>query len=69
MKNVSKVLRVLELIWLSIGFIGLGSFIYMMIQGRRSEAIYFLIITFAGGLMYIVRSRQRKRTEAGTKDK
>ena len=62
MKNAHKMLRVLEMVWLVIGCIGLISFAYAMIVGRKDQAIYFLVFTFVSGIMYAVRKRQRKRT-------
>ena len=64
MKSLTKMLRVLELVWLAIGFIGLGSFIFAMVTGRKDQAIYFLVFTFVAGVMYAVRKRQRNKAEA-----
>jgi cbb3-type cytochrome oxidase subunit 3 len=67
MSGLQKMLRVLETVWLVIGFVGLGSFIYSMVGGRRDQGIYFLAFTFIAGVMYLVRKRQRKRAEADAK--
>ena len=66
MKNLQKMLRVLELVWLAVGFTGLASFVYAMVSGRRDQGIYFLVLTFVAGVMFAVRRRQRKRALADT---
>jgi hypothetical protein len=66
MKNLQKMLRVLELVWLAVGFVGLAAFVYAMVSGRRDQGIYFLVLTFVSGVMFAVRRRQRKRAEADT---
>lgn len=63
MKNMHKMLRILEVIWLVIGIIGVVAFIYAMIAGSREQAIYFLVFTFVSGVMYAIRKRQRVRAQ------
>ena len=67
MKNMHKMLRILEVIWLGIGIIGIVAFIYAMITGSREQAVYFLVFTFVSGVMYAVRKRQRVRAETQEK--
>lgn len=72
MKNEHKVLRILEIVWLVIGCIGLISFTYAMVTCNKEQAIYFLVFTFVSGVMYAVRKRQRKRvtpTEGSSESK
>ncbi len=63
MKNLQKMLRVLEMVWLVIGLVGLGSFVYAMLSGHKDKGIYMLVMTFIAGLMFAVRRKQRKRAE------
>lgn len=43
------------------GFVGLFMFIYAMVMGDRTGAIYFLVFFIVCGLMYSVRRKQRIR--------
>ena len=58
-----KMFRVLEIVWLFIGLVGVVMCSYSIVTGRRHDAIYFLVVTFMSGVMYAVRKRQRKKTE------
>lgn len=58
---MNKAFKILEIIWLVMGFIGLAMFIYAMIMGDRTGAIYFLVFFIVCGLMYSVRRKQRIR--------
>ena len=60
---MNKLFRVLELIWLGIALIGLGSFVYAMLSSHRDHAVYFLALTAIAGLFYAMRKRQRKNLE------
>jgi hypothetical protein len=64
MKSLHKMLRVLEIVWLVVGIAGLGSSIYALVSGKKSQSIYFLAFALISGVMYIVRKGQRKRAEA-----
>lgn len=65
----NKIFRILELIWLSMGCIGVLLCSYFIIIKDTQGALFFLIFTFASGLMYAVRKRQRKKFEAALKEK
>ncbi len=58
-----KTFRILEVLWLAIGAVGVASFVYAMIAEQREQAIYFLAFTIVAGVMYAVRRLQRKRAE------
>lgn len=60
---MNKMFRVLEIVWLTIGIIGIVLGAYFIIEGDKSQALYFLVITAVSGLMYSVRRRQRKKQE------
>lgn len=61
---MNKTFRILEIVWLVIGVIGVIMCIYSTIAGDTRSSIYFLIFTFVSGVMYSVRKRQRKKYEA-----
>lgn len=61
---MNKMFRILEIIWLAMGIIGIAMCAYFIIVKDNEGAIYFLVFTFACGLMYSVRRRQRKKFEA-----
>lgn len=58
-----KTFRILEILWLVIGAVGIASFVYTIIAGQRDQAIYFLVFTIVAGVMFAVRRLQRKRAE------
>ena len=62
MYNV-KMLKILEVIWLAIGVIGVLAFAFSIITGKQEQSIYFIVFTFISGLMYAIRRRQRKYAE------
>jgi len=66
---MNKTFRILELIWLFIGCISILLCAYSIISQDNRGAIYFLVLTFASGLMYAVRRRQRIKFDAKQKEK
>jgi uncharacterized membrane-anchored protein len=61
---MNKTFKILEIIWLVMGFVGVMMTIYTFIRSDTTGAIYFLVFTFVSGLMYYVRKKQRIRFEA-----
>jgi hypothetical protein len=66
---MNKTFRILEILWLVIGCIGVLLCAYNIVAQDRGNSIFFLIFTFACGLMYAVRRRQRIKFEAALKQK
>jgi hypothetical protein len=66
---MNKTLRILEIVWLFMGCIGVLMCAYAIMSGSNKDAIYFLVFTFASGLMYAVRRKQRMKHEAYQKEK
>jgi uncharacterized membrane protein len=66
---MNKAFRILEIIWLVLGFIGVLMCGYFIIIQDKQGAIYFIIFTVMCGLMYSVRRRQRMKFEANQKNK
>ena len=66
---MNRTFRILEIIWLIMGAIGVGMCIYFIIMKDNEGAIYFLVFTGICGVMYSVRKRQRIRHEAAVKEK
>ena len=64
---MNKTFRILEIIWLVMGFIGALMCIYSTIIGDIRGSIYFLVFALASGLMYFVRKRQRIKFDAAEK--
>ncbi|MCW3104761.1 MAG: hypothetical protein JWO09_3201 [Bacteroidetes bacterium] len=61
---MNKTFKILEILWLVMGCIGVLLCAYNIVGQDRGNSIYFLIFTFACGLMYAVRRRQRIKFEA-----
>jgi len=61
---MNKTFKILEVIWLLMGCIGIGMCVYNIIMKDNRGAIYFLGFTLVCGIMYSVRKRQRKKFEA-----
>ena len=61
-----KTFRILEILWLVMGCIGVLMCAFNIAAQDTRTSIYFLIFTFACGLMYAVRRRQRLKWEAAT---
>ncbi|MFY9310043.1 MAG: hypothetical protein WAQ28_13435 [Bacteroidia bacterium] len=57
---MNKAFRILEVVWLVMGIIGLFMFVYSMVVGDRTGAIYFLVFFIVCGLMFSVRRKQRR---------
>lgn len=58
---MNKAFKILEIIWLVMGIVGLIMFVYAMVMGDRTGAIYFIVFFIVCGLMYSVRRKQRLR--------
>lgn len=61
---MNKIFKILEIIWLVMGGIGVAMCAYFIAIKDNQGAIYFLVFTGVCGLMYAVRKRQRKKFEA-----
>jgi hypothetical protein len=66
---MNKMFKILEIFWLAIGVVGVIMCSFSIIEKDSKGAVYFLVITFASGLMYAVRKRQRKKFEAAQKER
>ena len=66
--NKTKALKILEIIWLAIGGIGVFMCAYSIIVKDNRSALYFLVFTVVSGIMYSVRKRQRQKHEASQKE-
>jgi hypothetical protein len=66
---MNKTFRILEILWLVMGCIGVLLCAFNIAGQDRGNSIFFLIFTFACGLMYAVRRRQRIKFEAALKQK
>ena len=66
---MNKTFRILEIIWLVLGCIGIVMCAMNIMAHDNRSAVYFLIFTFVSGIMYAVRKRQRKKFEAFEKEK
>lgn len=62
---MNKTFRVLEILWLAMGCIGIIMCASNIIAKDTRTSIFFLIFTFACGLMYAVRRRQRIKFSQG----
>jgi uncharacterized membrane protein YfcA len=56
---MNKAFRILEIIWLVMGCVGVVMSAYCVSTGDNRGSIYFLVFTLACGMMYAVRRRQR----------
>ena len=65
----NKIFRILEIVWLVMGCIGVLMCAANIVAKDTRGAIYFLVFTFAAGLMYAVRRRQRIKFERSQKHK
>lgn len=61
---MNKTFRILEILWLAMGCIGVLLCAYNIVAQDKRSSIFFLIFTFACGMMYAVRRRQRIKFEA-----
>lgn len=64
---MNKMFKILEIIWLALGVIGILLSGYFIIMKDNQSAIYFIIFTVICGIMYSVRKRQRIRFEGNQK--
>jgi nicotinamide riboside transporter PnuC len=60
-KKMLTILKINEYLWLVFIVISVVLTAYMLIQGDRNQAIYFLVLTFLSGFFYAFKKRQRKR--------
>jgi hypothetical protein len=61
---MNKTFRVLEILWLVMGCIGVLLCAFNIVAKDTRTSVFFLIFTFACGMMYAVRRRQRIKWEA-----
>ncbi len=66
---MNKTFRILELVWLFMGCVGVIMCMFSIVSHDNRGAIYFLVFTLASGLMYAVRRKQRMKHEASQKHK
>jgi len=64
---MNKTFKILEIIWLIMGFIGILMCIFNIVSHDNKGAVYFLVFTFVCGIMYSFRKRQRIKFEATQK--
>ena len=62
-----KMFKVLEMIWLIIGIVGILMTGYFIIVKDKEGAVFFFFFFLVAGIMYSVRKRQRVRFEAKSK--
>ena len=60
-KKMLTILKINEYLWLFFIIVSVILTSYMLISNDRSQAIYFLVLTFISGLFYSFKRRQRKR--------
>ncbi len=60
---MNKAFRILEIIWLAMGCVGIIMCAYSTAISDNRGAIYFLVFTLACVMMYAVRKRQRIKFE------
>ncbi len=60
-KKMLTILKINEYLWLFFIVVSVCLTAYMLIVKDRSQAIYFLVLTFISGLFYSFKRRQRKR--------
>jgi hypothetical protein len=66
---MNKTFRILEIVWLFMGCIGVIMCAFSIVSKDNRGAIYFLVFTLACGLMYAVRRKQRIKFEASEKQR
>ncbi len=64
---MNKIFKILEIVWLALGCIGVLLCVYSIIKKDNEGAIYFLAFTVVSGIMYAVRKRQRVKFENAQK--
>ena len=60
-KKMLTILKINEYLWLFFIIVSISLTAYMLIVNDRSQAIYFLALTFISGLFYSFKRRQRKK--------
>jgi len=60
-KKMLTILKINEYLWLFFIIVSISLTAYMLIVNNRSQAIYFLVLTFISGLFYSFKRRQRKK--------
>ncbi len=60
---MDKALKILEVLWLIIGLVGLALCVNAIIDQDQIGATYFLVFTVVCGIMYAIRKRQRIKHE------
>ena len=60
---MNKAFRILEIVWLFMGCVGILMCGFSIVTGDTRGAIYFLVFFLACGLMYAVRRKQRMKFE------
>jgi hypothetical protein len=58
---MNKTFKILEMVWLFMGCVGVFMCIYSLAVGDQRGAIYFLVFFIVCGVMYSVRRKQRIR--------
>jgi hypothetical protein len=58
---MNKMIKALQYIWLTIGVVALFLGTYFLAKKVYKDALFFFIITFAGGVMYSINKRRYKR--------
>lgn len=66
---MNRTFKILEIIWLFMGCIGVIMCAFSIATGDNRGAVYFLVFFLACGLMYAVRRKQRIKFEAYEKEK
>ncbi|MBA3706440.1 MAG: hypothetical protein H0W84_11255 [Bacteroidetes bacterium] len=61
---MNKIFKILEIIWLIMGCIGIIMCGYFIVMKDNQTAIYFLIFTLVCGIKYAIRKRQRIKNDA-----
>ncbi len=64
---MNKMFRILEIIWLAMGCVGVIMTAYSIYTKDILGAKYFLVFTLVCGIIYAIRKRQRKKHEAAQK--
>jgi ABC-type nickel/cobalt efflux system permease component RcnA len=65
--NQGKMLRILELVWLAVGFAAILMCAYAAMQQNWREAGFLLLVTAVAGFMYWRRKKQRMWLEKNDK--
>lgn len=58
---MDKLIKVLQYVWLGIAITGIITAVYFLTKGDWKDAVFFFIITFAGGVMYGINKRRYKQ--------